>query len=250
MLNDGDTKQITQDTYFYAAAQISGADPVTVSYEFNGETITADLSDNYYYAVGTVLTLENPNNGQGIVETTGGTTYSADWNKVPFTVENENRTFNPGYVVTLGKGLSATIDGETYGAGDSFAINGSQTLNGIVTLDAGVGTTIIKAPANGGVFTTNPSDVWTLSSTQVNASVSLVAATKVTASGSATVTMDSGVPGSTPVSVAVNGDAYVLNGTILVANGATSVTGAGDVTLTNGTGAFTVGKDNITVSDT
>ena len=247
---DGATYTVTGDVAFYAAAQITLPAYVTATYEkLDGTTQNIASSTNYYYAVGTELTLENANASQGIVETTGGATYSADWNKVPFKVENEDRSFNTGYVVTLGNGLSATIDGETYGAGDSFAVNGGLKLNGIVTLDTKVGGHVIKTPANG-VFAAS-TDEWVLASTEVNASVSLVAATKVTTTGSATVDVGTGVPGKYEPVLSTNGTVYVLNGKTLVAENASSVTsvdGSMNITPPLGVTEFTVGNSDITVA--
>ena len=247
---DGATYTVTGDVAFYAAAQITLPAYVTATYEkLDGTTQNIASSTNYYYAVGTELTLENANASQGIVETTGGATYSADWNKVPFKVENEDRSFNTGYVVTLGNGLSATIDGETYGAGDSFAVNGGLKLNGIVTLDTKVGGHVIKTPANG-VFAAS-TDEWVLASTEVNASVSLVAATKVTTTGSATVDVGTGVPGKYEPVLSANETVYVLNGKTLVAENASSVTsvdGSMNITPPLGVTEFTVGNSDITVA--
>ena len=168
---------------------------------------------------------------------------------MPFKVENEDRSFNTGYVVTLGNGLSATIDGETYGAGDSFAVNGGLKLNGIVTLDTKVGGHVIKTPANG-VFAAS-TDEWVLASTEVNASVSLVAATKVTTTGSATVDVGTGVPGKYEPVLSANETVYVLNGKTLVAENASSVTsvdGSMNITPPLGVTEFTVGNSDITVA--
>ena len=178
LLNDGDTKKITQDTYFYAAAQISGADLITVSYEFNGKTFTVDLDGDYYYAVGTELTLENPNSNQGIVETTGSADYSADWNKVPFKVENVDRTFNTGWLVSLGDGV-VVKDGATvkFGSGTVLAVNGGKPITGLTTEVAGM--SIIDAPADNNVWAVAASTAEYDGTDNINGAHELVAATKI-----------------------------------------------------------------------
>ena len=230
----------------YAAATVTAAAGVTWEYSYKGNThtLTAGTRD---IAVGTELTLTTGGEALGIY-CYAPNAANANFGDAITSIEvTKDVTINRGWTVTLGEGLSATIGTVKYEAGDSFIAAHGQTLNGIVTLDAKVGTNVIKVPADGTPFVA-ATDLWTLASDDVDASVTLAAATKVSATGNATVTWDSGIPGAKPVDVLTTaGDVYVLPGTVLTANSATSVTGAGTVNLVGGAGQFTVGKDAITV---
>ena len=114
----------------------------------------------------------------------------------------------------------------------------------------GKAVTYVLDTSDGSVFDTSAASNVSVGS--ANGDITLSAATKVTVTGSATVTMDSGVAGAEPIEVRTNpGDVYVAVGTELVANKATKVSsadGAMNITPVNGVAEFTVGNSDITVA--
>ena len=147
--------------------------------------------------------------------------------------------------MTLDKGVTAKVNGVPYGEGTKLAVYGSAKIDSLKS----EGTTIIEAPANNNVLVKGGTTV--TSSTSINGTMTLIAASKVTA-GDANVTikfLGSGTAEQTIISTDSN--VYVVVGTELsattsnnkeiVVSGATKVPGVGSV-------SFVVGNSDIIVT--
>ena len=161
----------------------------------------------------------------------------------PYVVDDDASLYS-GWIVTLGKGVTATANGVKCDEGDKLAVYGGAAIS---TLKS-EGTAIIAAPANNGVLVKNAS---TISNTDpINSAMTLVAASKVTAGDNVTIKFLGDATAEQTITKA-DSDVYVVveteltattdNNKEIVVSGADKIPGTGSV-------SFVVGDKDITVT--
>lgn len=217
-------------------------------------TITATLPDGkttltvntpYVVVIGTELDLDAVGTYAPYEGTATG--YGVAIEK-PYEVKAD-ATIYAGYIVTLGKGVTAKVGDVDCAEGDKIAVSGSCT--GIDTLKSPVGTTIIEAPANNGVLVLDSDKTVVTNAIAITKNMTLVAAVKVTAGTNVTIKFLGN--GTNEMSFDNTDPAYVLPGTTLHAiasgNKTITVTDAAEVGApVEGSVKFVVGEKDITVS--
>ena len=235
-----DLTNISKDWWVYPASKVSVDTDITVA--CGDESIGKDV-DNYY-VVDTVLTLTCDNtNGSATILESGqkyGTAYST------YKVGNTDVSMVTGWTVTLGEGVTATVNGEKLTEGDMIDAQTSADLSGLLKADETVGTTVVAKTDSSVPYAT------TEGTSSISSACTVVAMTKVTLPASGVTVEYYGGSLVEWVSISSPGTIlYVENETqlrVTKSSGNVVVEGVEPDTANNApVVVFTVGTDDVTV---
>ena len=235
-----DLTNISKDWWVYPASKVSVDTDITVA--CGDESIGKDV-DNYY-VVDTVLTLTCDNtNGSATILESGqkyGTAYST------YKVGNTDVSMVTGWTVTLGEGVTATVNGEKLTEGDMIGAQTSADLSGLLKADETVGTTVVAKTDSSVPYAT------TEGTSSISSACTVVAMTKVTLPASGVTVEYYGGSLVEWVSISSPGTIlYVENETqlrVTKSSGNVVVEGVEPDTANNApVVVFTVGTDDVTV---
>ena len=198
-------------------------------------------SSNNYYVVDTVLTLTVTAEGQSATIAKDGKKYGVGLDE--YEVGYEDVSITSGLTVTLGKGITATVDGKNLSEGDKIVTASGEDLSSVVKAVESVGKTIVVKTSTAPYETS----AW---DGKVNGNCTLVAMTKVTVPASSTVEYYGGVE-TDYVDTGLSGtEIYVENGTKLKVtknSGDVAIEGVEPIEIGGRVVVFTVGADEVTV---
>ena len=238
--SDDDTVEITgkADTVYLKPVAKVTLDSVT-SAACGDEKFAA--SSNNYYVVDTVLTLTVTAEGQSATIAKDGKKYGVGLDE--YEVGYEDVSITSGLTVTLGKGITATVDGKNLSEGDKIVTASGEDLSSVVKAVESVGKTIVVKTSTAPYETS----AW---DGKVNGNCTLVAMTKVTVPASSTVEYYGGVE-TDYVDTGLSGtEIYVENGTKLKVtknSGDVAIEGVEPIEIGGRVVVFTVGADEVTV---
>ena len=207
-----------------------------------GDEKFAANSDNYY-VVDTVLTLTVANEGQSATIAKDGKKYGVGLDE--YEVGYEDVSITSGLTVTLGKGVTATVDGENLSEGDKIVTAKDEDLSSVLKADTTVGTTVVIKTDNTVPYVTS------VTTNNITANCTAVAMTKVTLPNSGETVEFFG--GNLTDFIKIDGlgaTLYVENGTqlrVTKTSGTASVEGVEPDESRGPVVVFTVRADNVTV---